>query len=186
MTKKKYDYDTAIAVAEKLVEEITPYVERVAVVGSLRRKKKLVKDIEVLVIAKTDPGGLFGDEPVSALEIAVKMMLDNGVMKPRLNKNGHQTMGPQNKLLVYRGLPLDLFITDAERWAVAMVVRTGSKDSNIRIAKAALDKGWFFNAYGVGFKTPDGIKKCETELDVFEMVGLKYLEPEKRNIEFAR
>jgi len=181
---KKFDYDTAITVAKELVTDLTPYVECIAIVGSLRRKKKFVKDIEVLVIAKNDPGGLFGNEPVSAIEIAIKMMLDSDELKPRLNKLGHQTMGKQNKLLVYRGMPLDLFITDAERWAVAMVVRTGSKDSNIRIAKAARDKGWEFNAYGVGFKTPDGIRKCVTEREVFETVGLKYLEPEERNIEF--
>jgi DNA polymerase/3'-5' exonuclease PolX len=67
-----------------------------------------------------------------------------------------------------------------ERWAVALVVRSGGAETNKRIATAALRKGWHFRAYGRGFTTPDGEVICRSEREVFEEVGLPYLPPEER------
>ena len=51
----------------------------------------------------------------------------------------------------------------------------------------AKERGWKFNAYGSGFTCynicsgeEEGKILCKTEREVFETVGLKYEEPEKR------
>ena len=78
------------------------------------------------------------------------------------------------------GIGVDIFSTDEKCWPVALVVRTGGKETNKRIAMAALKRGWRFRAYGDGFDTPDGHIRCFSERGVFEAVGLPYLPPEQR------
>ena len=101
----------------------------------------------------------------------------------RLNKQGFKTYGKLNKLLVHceSGIPVDIFSTTGEKWATALVVRTGPKESNIRICMEARKLGVKFNAYGSGFSCPDGSKKvCHSEEDVFKTVGLPCQPPEER------
>jgi hypothetical protein len=64
--------------------------------------------------------------------------------------------------------------------ADVLVVRTGGKVTNQRIAMAAIKKDWHLQAYGAGFSTPQGDVICKSERDVFELVGLRYLEPWQR------
>ena len=73
-----------------------------------------------------------------------------------------------------------LFSTDEECWPVALVIRTGGAETNKRIATAAIRKGWRLQAYGSGFSTPQGNIICNSEREVFELVGMKYLEPCER------
>jgi len=49
------------------------------------------------------------------------------------------------------------------------------------IARAALRKGWRFHAYGTGFTDEYGREIiCKNEREVFEFLGLRYLEPWER------
>ncbi|MBA7537414.1 hypothetical protein ES705_29681 [subsurface metagenome] len=100
----------------------------------------------------------------------------------RLNKLGRKVYGPKNKLMVHipSGIGVDIFSTTAECWPVALVVRTGGKVTNQRIATAALRKNYRFHAYGSGFSTPRGEIICYSERQVFETVGLVYHEPWRR------
>jgi len=67
-----------------------------------------------------------------------------------------------------------------ERWAVALVVRSGGRTTNRRSATATLRKGYCFHACGRGFTTPDGEIICQSEREIFETVGLPHLEPWER------
>ncbi|GAJ14556.1 unnamed protein product, partial [marine sediment metagenome] len=104
------------------------------------------------------------------------------ILDLRRNKRGSTTYGPKNKLMVYvpSGIGVDIFSTDEECWPVALVVRTGGKQTNIRICMAAQERGYQFHAYGSGFSTPHGEIVCHSEREVFETVGLPYQRPEER------
>lgn len=65
-------YTDAITIAESLKTAITPFCKRVEVAGSLRRKKSVVKDIEIVCVPKWEtlpnPSDLFGTpEPTNVL-----------------------------------------------------------------------------------------------------------------------
>jgi DNA polymerase/3'-5' exonuclease PolX len=179
----------ALEVARKLVRYLKPRCEKIMVAGSLRRRKPMVRDVEILFVPKyereTDPGDLFGaSHQVDIAERAIAALLSLGVIAKRPKCDGTFTWGAENKLAVHMasGIPIDLFATTQEKWFNALVVRTGPKASNQAIASAAIARGWTWHAYGNGFTrvNPSGSKIVGSEREVFDFVGLPYLEPWER------
>lgn len=162
-------------IAEDLKTMLERSCERIEIAGSIRRRKPDVGDIELLCIPKFENGA-------DMLDGEIQGMCSMKILDRRRNKRGSTTYGPKNKLMVYvpSGIGVDIFSTTEECWAVSLVVRTGGKKTNQRIAMAALEKGYQFHAYGSGFSTPHGEIVCRSEREVFEAVGLPYLEPWER------
>ena len=169
------ELEKAKMIAEKIKAVLEASCQKVTIAGSIRRQKPEVGDIELLAIPKYVDG-------VDILDAKIKTMIHFDMLGYRLNKLGSKVYGPKNKLLVHlpSGSGVDIFSTDAKCWPVALVVRTGGKTTNKRIATAALRKGCRFHAYGRGFTTPNGEIICHSEREVFEAVGLPYLEPWER------
>ncbi len=165
----------AKCIAEQIKAVLESSCERVTIAGSIRRQKPEVGDIELLCIPKYIDG-------VDTLNAKIQTMIYFDMLGYRLNKLGSKVYGPKNKLLVHTpsGIGVDIFSTTAECWPVALVVRTGGKVTNQRIATAALRKNYRFHAYGSGFSTPRGEIICHSERQVFETVGLVYHEPWRR------
>ena len=64
-----------------------------------------------------------------------------------------------------------------------MLYFIGSKEFNINIRKIALSKGYTLNEYGLyDLKTKTKVAG-RNEREIFKILGLKYLPPEKREIE---
>jgi DNA polymerase/3'-5' exonuclease PolX len=95
---------------------------------------------------------------------------------------GRRAYSPKKKFMVHvpSGMGVDILSTNAQCWAVALVVTTGGGTTNKSIATGAQKKGWRFRTSGDGFDTPNSHITCNTEREVFEAVGLPYLSPEQR------
>lgn len=185
--KPRFAACIAARVAAELEAVLEPACLRILVVGSLRRRRPAVGDLELLYIprleARPDPGDLFGrpvwvnqaDEVIARLEAA-------GTLERRRNVKGSEMFGEKNKLMRHRetGLPVDLFTATADNWANYLVCRTGPAESNTRIAMAAQARGWEWNPYGPGFSRGMEVVAMPTEQRVFEFVGLPYREPSER------
>ena len=170
------ELEKAKTIAEELKRLLLPACERVVVAGSIRRQKPEVGDIELLCIPKYVAGVDQLDREIGALAV-------QGILASRLNKLGRRVYGPKNKLLLHResGIGVDIFSTTEDCWPVALVVRTGGKQTNMEIASRALERGMRFHAYGRGFTFPSGSELiCRSEADVFKAVGLVYKEPWER------
>jgi DNA polymerase/3'-5' exonuclease PolX len=183
--KPKFPRAQAIEVAKELCDLLRPCCERLVVAGSLRRRKTMVGDIEILFVPLLDhePDGLFETKLVSRVDTELDKLLRAGALTKRLNVNGSATWGEKNKLAVHysTGIPVDFFGTSMAAWYNYLVCRTGPADSNTRIATAALAKGWKWNPYGEGFSNGRGEQwPVDSEQAVFRFVGLKYLEPWER------
>lgn len=165
----------AKAIAEEIKALLEPSCQKIVVAGSIRRQKPEVGDIELLCIPKYD--GM-----ADMLDREIQTLLIERVLDFRLNKRGSRVYGPKNKLMVHvpSGIGVDIFSTTPENWAVSLVVRTGGKVTNQRIAMAAIRKGCHLQAYGAGFSTPRGDIACKSEREVFEFVGMPYKEPWER------
>jgi CheY-like chemotaxis protein len=155
--------------------------------GSLRRRKQEVGDIEILYIPTCEVrpvrGDMFATGKVDVVNEAIKSLMERGILKLREGETGHTSYGPKNKLMTHvpSGIPVDFFATVESSWFNYLVCRTGSKENNLRIATAAQDKGWRWNPYGCGFSGPNGkTYQVTAERDVFQFVGLPYLEPKDR------
>ena len=169
------ELEKAKVIAENLKSLLAPVCEKIEVAGSIRRQKTEVGDIELLCIPRYVAA-------VDQLDREIGALMIQGILGHRRTRRGTRIYGPKNKLLIHiNGIGVDIFSTDEQCWPVALVVRTGGKETNKRIATAALRKGWRFHAYGSGFSTPDGEIVCRSEREVFEAVGLPYLEVWERS-----
>src|SRR5581483_5084751 len=135
VTDRRYSYAEAMQVAEALVRQLEPCCERIVIAGSLLRKKSEVGDIELLYIPRLSgkaEGHLF--DPKDLAEERIEQ-LENGVLCRRKDARGRETFGKKNKLMVHKptGIPVDLFATTKQNWWVSLVIRTGGKETNLRL-----------------------------------------------------
>jgi DNA polymerase/3'-5' exonuclease PolX len=187
--KPRYPRELALVVAGELIKSLHPMCERYAIAGSLRRGKPDVGDLELLFIPRSAerpiPGDLFGaTEPVNLAEEAILDLERRGILSRRENSAGGYNFGPQNKLMRHceTGLPVDLFTANRENWFNYLVCRTGSAESNLRVATAAKERGWKWNPYGSGFTRENTGESYHVtaEEHVFTFCGLPALPPEQR------
>jgi DNA polymerase/3'-5' exonuclease PolX len=200
--KPKFPAKIARAVGEKIVEALKPVCARIEIAGSLRRGKDLVGDVEIVYVPKftevKNPLSLFGDMMrVSAADLIIQELIERGSLskRPKPTSVGATTgevftWGEWIKLAVAvkTGVPIDLFATTNEDWFNTLVCRTGSKETNAAICKAAQARGWQWHPSpsNGGFLEvlPDGgrgrLKRVGSEREVFEFAGLNFLPPEQR------
>ena len=81
----------------------------------------------------------------------------------------------------YKGIDVDLYYATSSTWATLLLIRTGSKENNIRLASLAKSKGWYLKANGQGLFDDQGKRLAgDTEQSVYEALGEPYQEPEER------
>ncbi len=183
--KPKFPRKEAIEAGLEIVELLKPFCDRIAIAGSIRRGKEQVGDIEILFSPKK------GVHRVDLLTVAespqtdaiICAMLADRILAKRPNKLGNFTWGPKNMLAIdtLSGIPVDLFSAELRCWWVALVIRTGGKETNLELTTTALKQQTRLHAYG-------GIERLETgemiypqsEEEVFRLCGVTYRPPEER------
>lgn len=185
-----YPLAQAQAVAEELLSLLSPHCHRIAVVGSVRRQKPHVSDVELLFVPilqqAPDPEDLFSTLTTqSKTDLAIQELIARKILSPRLSALGRPTLGPLNKLTTHvaSGIPVDLFATPSpDCWFSLLVCRTGPASLNARIATAALNRGYRWSPYSPGFHslTSSQVHPVSSEQDLFSFVHLPFLPPEQR------
>lgn len=184
--KIKWPRHEALIAANDIIARIAPACERVAIAGSIRRLKPEVGDIEILYIPRMSqrPDGLFDQRLVSVADEVIDQLLANGFFAKRPSKTGVYAWGEANKLGIHvpSGIPVDLFSTSQVRWWVSLVVRTGSRETNLRLTTGANHLNRSLNAYGYGVtdRKTGIVTAANSEEDVFSLCGVPFLAPDKR------
>lgn len=164
----------AQAIAERVKAELLPFIERAEIAGSVRRKRPEVNDIEMVVIPKTIPGGLFKD-------IAIRDPGFVSTVGQWFAIKGNAWDGKYTQVVLPDGINLDLFIATPDNFGLLLAIRTGSADYSHQV----LARGWSRLGYeskgGVLWKDgkPTYIRE---ERALFDLLGIPWLEPEKREI----
>jgi DNA polymerase (family 10) len=88
-------------------------------------------------------------------------------------------------VLLEGGIQSDLRVVSDSEYASALMYFTGSKEHNIVMRQRAIDRGLRLNEYGLfrskeETRDPKLLVKCQTEEDIFEKLGLRYIPPEMR------
>jgi DNA polymerase (family 10) len=152
--------------ALEIVHSLEPFCHQIEVVGSIRRCKPQVGDIDIILIRR-DPW-------------AVSTMIQEW--------GAPIVHGTKIERVKYKGVNVDFYFASRETWATLLLIRTGSKENNIRLCSYAKEHYMKLRADGSGlFKiNPDCEADferpivCNSELQIYQALGLPYQRPEER------
>jgi DNA polymerase (family 10) len=138
----------------------TKGLKDITVAGSFRRRQETVGDLDILVTCK------------KGAKIMERFVAYEDVAKVVSRGNTRST------IILRSGLQVDLRVLPEVSYGAALHYFTGSKSHNIAIRRLGVQKGFKINEYGVfrGDKRLAG----KTEEEVYDKVGLAYIEPELR------
>lgn len=163
---KKYQgqflYASVVDLANEVLRIVLswPEVFKAEVAGSLRRKKEMIKDID-LVVATT--------EPEQVMERLVKASFVEEVIGSGSTKTS---------VRLAAGINLDLRAVEPAEYIFALHHFTGSKEHNTTMRGRAKELGLKINEYGI-FRGEERLE-CQTEEEFFQTLGLQYIPPELR------
>lgn len=166
------NYNEARKIAVKYYHLFEPHCLRVNVAGSILRKKPEVKDIELVVLPKTQVNDRDLFAPVTRCEKFIKFV-DSF---PRVKGNG---AGKYAQLILPEGINLDLFIANEQNYGVIQVIRIGSADFSKWLVNE-IKKNGFHCAEGHLYKG-DELVPCSDEKQFFEITGVEYVLPTERS-----
>ncbi len=160
-----YRFDVAEAQAEAIAAALRalPQVKRLSIAGSLRRKKEIIGDTDILVSVERDEDRA----PI----------MERLVSHPQVVSITGQG-DTKTSVVLQSGIALDLRVVRDDEYPYALHHFTGSKEHNIAIRSRAHAQGIKVNEYGL-FKGDQRIP-CADEADVFRALGMTYIEPELR------
>jgi len=143
--------------------ESVPGVLRAEAMGSLRRFRESVGDIDVIAVAEGDSGGVM-DRFVSLP--AGREVIAHGQKK--------------SAILSSAGIQVDLRVVRPDQFGAAAVYFTGSKAHNVALRRRALQRGWTLNEYGLTEQTTGRVIAAATEHEVYRALGMAWIPPEMR------
>lgn len=170
-----------LAEAEKYAEQILScigsLVSRAAVAGSVRRRRPQVRDIDLVVIPKQLQVSVFNVDPDSSWN-SIYNRLSSRLKMKKIRK------GPELMTLGFPDvdLPVDIYRARPETWGVLHLIRTGSIDHNIRMCSRAKRMGMMLSAKR-GVIKDGNVVACEKEQDIFRALDMRYIPPERREVE---
>ena len=122
MSKTQRPLPDAERIAAAIVADLAPSCARIQVAGSVRRRKEVVGDIEIVAIPRYAPAGLFGDCTANLLWEHLRAS-----DAYRFTKGDHPAgRYYQLTLAMYAGVQLDLFLAQPDNWGPTLLLRTGS------------------------------------------------------------
>ena len=151
-------------VAEQLAEVLRedPASDRVEVAGSARRWAETCKDIDIIATA-TDPGGLA--ERLQA--------------HPLVAQTG-AAGAAGTRVITHHGISVDLRISPPECFGNLLQHLSGSMEHNVQLRERAQKRGLSVSEHGITDVESGEVETCATEEEVYERLGLPYIEPELR------
>jgi len=166
---ERVSYETAQKIAVRWLTHIAMLntTEKVAVVGSLRRKEEEIGDIDIQV--QGDPSRID------------QLFWRKGVI---------QVSGGEKRQIyqLKSGMKINIFYTKRSEWGSALMHNTGPRRYNIRKRAQVKRIGYKLNQEGIwaddGYKVisveTDKIYHCDTEQKVYDFFGWDYCKPEDR------
>jgi DNA polymerase (family 10) len=154
----------ALAVGEELVAALRAHQasERVELAGSARRMTDSVKDLDVIATAS---------DALALAQAAASLAIVE-------TASGVGEAGA--KLRMHSGLQVDLRIVAPDQFGNLLQHFTGSKEHNMALRDLAVRRGLHVSEYGVLDDATGETHRCETEAEVYALLGMAYVEPELR------
>jgi DNA polymerase (family X) len=137
-------------------------VKKAIAVGSFRRMKETVGDIDYLVSSDTP-------------EIVMDYFASMPEVDEVIGKGPSKTFVKLNN-----GMDADLLVVPKESFGSALQYFTGNKEHGVALRKIAISMGLRLNEWGVYDSNTDGMVAGSKEEEVYDILGLKWIPPEMR------
>ncbi len=168
--KAELTYIEAKAMADDIVGLLKPHCIRIEIAGSIRRKKSIIGDIEIVCIPKPYQTGLFEDGIASVVNKWTKVKGELEYQKCKYTQR-----------ILQSGIKLDLFFAEPENFGGIFLIRTGDWQFSKKFMGTYLPQN--------GYKYEDDYLKYNgkiipiyDEIELFKRANKEYIEPEYRTI----
>ncbi len=172
-TAGRFLYDAAFAEAITMLHWVgskEKLVLRSELAGSIRRRKEIIGDIDIIASVRGSPEKLM---KIFTTHPKVEDVLAAGETK--------------SSVRLKSGIQVDLRVVKDKEFPFALLYFTGSKDHNTMLRGIAKNMGLKLNEYGL-FEGEKPLP-CKDEAGIYRALGLHYIPPEAREgmgeIEFA-
>jgi len=160
--------------AEALRSDLAAHPDalQVCIAGSYRRRKEIVRDLDLIVATK---------RPAAITESFIAHPLVESII----------AQGPtKSSVRIRSGIQCDLRVVSGAEYPFALNYFTGSKEHNIEMRNRALEHGWTLNEYRLATLPPEPktrkkrttrkIPKVRDEGELYRALGLDFIAPELR------
>jgi DNA polymerase (family X) len=137
-------------------------VKKAIAVGSFRRMKETVGDIDYLVSSDTP-------------EIVMDYFASMPEVDEVIGKGPSKTFVKLNN-----GMDADLLVVPKESFGSALQYFTGNKEHGVALRKIAISRGLRLNEWGVYDSNTDSMVAGSKEEEVYDILGLEWIPPEMR------
>jgi DNA polymerase (family 10) len=144
----RFELKFAEKTANEILSELQSHFIKYQICGSIRRKKPTVGDIDIVAIPKSEYK--FGEERLSNL---IRRLDPSGnKISKSLGKSGIKRFldGDIIKRFNFKGISVDIYLADENTFSTLVLIRTGSKEHNIKLTGIARRKGLKLFASGKG------------------------------------
>lgn len=163
----KISFDVAQKIGAEILKCLSPFLKPVEIVGSVRRKKEFCRDLDFVGVA-------------SPVDFDKAFRAVKAKFKTEIKVKGDKV----TRFLIDAGVgsvQVDLYNATPKTFGVHKLIRTGSAEHNVWLARYAISKG-FRLKYSEGLLKGGSVVAGDTEESVFEALGLPCPIPEEREI----
>jgi len=142
---------------------------KIQVVGSIRRKRSEVHDIDIVLI------------PQSWMWNTIIQRLKNTMLADVIKAGPELVTLKIPRSTLTETIQVDIYKARPETWGVLLLIRTGSKEHNIKLCSRAKSMGLMLSA-AQGVIKDGKVIASRTEEEIFAALGLAYVEPKDREV----
>ncbi len=154
--------------ADKIVEKLSPVCDICEIAGSVRRKKEWVGDIEIVCVPKPYETGIFQSGLAEAVS---EWPCVKGELPSKYSKR-----------VLPSGIHLDLFMCDEDNFGNIFLIRTGDWEFSAVFMSTIMNRVGLIQKDGYAWRGEKQIS-VRSEEELFKLVGVPFIEPERRNSE---
>jgi DNA polymerase/3'-5' exonuclease PolX len=166
----KISREQAISIGDEVHKVLKKYLTQFEIMGSVRREKSEVGDIDIGVEAR--------------IENFKKIMDLFCSLSSEILMHGER----KSAIKWSNGTQIDLYTFTKKEWGPAQQFLTGNSSHNAQLRQIAKQKGMLLNQYGIWNRQTKERYDDGTEKSVYNVLGFNWVPPTERigNVEFER
>ena len=182
--KLKRPIELVLPHAKSILDELNPFCERAEIVGSVRRGKYQVGDVELLIIPKRIP--VLKNEQLELFsppqyDYEVVDALNAAINRYNVFKGGLAHGGKMVQFFGPRRISFDIFTAELDNYGYQMVIRTGPHDHNVGYVIPKLkERGYLLESAHI---LKEGvIIPVYEEKDLYKLMESPFIPPNERHM----